>query len=127
MGIAFASNPRTGRFTFARNAAGRLYFDQSAVYPVLATLYARKGQYYWDSAGTQGTQLYTVTQDKLATGSQLTAYATDGLTQVQRAGFITSDYSVGATRLRTGSWRLDLGWTVAGTKRQREQQLVVLS
>lgn len=64
--VALTKNQK-GKFTFAWDDQGNVVFDNRAVYPVLTTLVTRKGQYYHDPEGTQGTLLYTVKQDKLTT------------------------------------------------------------
>ena len=98
-----------GKFTFTWDDTGDVIFDNRAVYPVLTTLVTRKGQYYHDAEGNQGTLLYTMKQDKLTTGSQLRSYAQDGGNQVIAEGIITS-FSAQAERIRSGSFALQLSW-----------------
>lgn len=100
-----------GKFTFAWDNQGDVIFDNRAVYPVLTTLVTRKGQYYHDAEGTQGTLLYTIKKDKLTTGSQLRSYAQDGGNQVMAEGIITS-FSAQAERIRAGSFILKLFWKI---------------
>ena len=108
MDIAFSINPSTGKLTFAKNAQGNFYLDRKAVYPVLATLFARKGRWGFDE--TLGTYFNDITKDTTATGSRLTAAATDAFDQLKAGGYITSGTVDQVTRLRPGVWLLGLRW-----------------
>ncbi len=100
-----------GKFTFTWDEFSDVVFNERAVYPVLTTLATRKGEYAWDSEGTQGTLLHTVKQDKFTTGSQLRSYAQDGGNQVIAEGSITA-FDAQPTRLGPGSWELQVSWHV---------------
>lgn len=102
-----------GKFTFAWDSKGDLVWDERAVYPVFVTVFAHKGAWRWDDDQGVGTYLHKVTQDRLSTSSQLSAYAQDGLDQVKAQGAILSG-SASAKRLRTGAWSLTLSWASAG-------------
>lgn len=104
-----------GRFTFHwRN--GNPVFDERGAYPVFSTLFLPKGSYRWDASGTQGTELATLKQDRLATTSQMQSYALDALQQAARNGRIDSaGYSAKATRLQSGRYDLELRWSAQGT------------
>lgn len=108
MDIAFEIDPSTGKLTFAKNAQGNFYLDRKAVYPVLATLFARKGKWGFDES--LGTYFNDITKDTSATGSRLTGVVRDALEQVQQAGHITSGTVDQVTRLRPGVWLLGLRW-----------------
>ena len=105
-----------GKFSFVWDKkTGSVVFDRRAAYPVLSTLHTHKGAYYWDATGRQGTQLYTVRQDRIGvTTSQLSSFGLDALKQCQAAGFLDS-YSASAERLRAGVFALSVKWTVAGS------------
>lgn len=108
MDLAFAINPSTGKLTFAKNAQGNFYLDRKAVYPVLATLFSKKGRWGWDAS--LGTYFNDITKDTTATGSRLTAVVRDAFEQVQQAGHITTGSVDQVTRLRPGVWLLGLRW-----------------
>ena len=108
MDVAFTVNPSNGKLTFAKNAQGNFYLDRKAVYPVLATLFARKGRWGFDES--LGTYFNDITKDTTATGSRLTGVVRDALEQVQQAGHITGGTVDQVTRLRPGAWLLGLRW-----------------
>lgn len=112
--ISLKRNPATGRFTF--DWSGDLKFDDLVAYSVLTTLYTRKGSYYWDSSGQQGTLIYQVRNDKFSTGSQLAAYAQDAGDQCIRDSLIQA-FSSDAQKIRTGSYLLNIHWEVGGKTR----------
>lgn len=118
------SRTQRGKFTFAWDEMGDVAFDNRAVYPVLTTLVTRKGEYYFDPDGTQGTLLHTVKQDKFTTGSQLRSYAQDGGNQVIQEGTI-SQFTPTATRLKSASWELDLSWQVKNDPKPIGEQVRV--
>lgn len=112
--IAIRKTPR-GKYTFVWDAQGNVKFDRRAAYPVFSTLYTRKGAYYWDPTGKQGTSLYTVRQDRLGvTTSQLASYGLDALKQCAAAGFLSA-FRAYAERLRAGLYDLQLRWEVDGS------------
>lgn len=101
-------NPNTGRLTFARNRSGDYYFDDRAIYPVFATLYAQKTKYLFDD--TVGTFLFKIKSDVRATGTRLVSAATDALDQVQTDGLIQSGYNASADRIANGRWAIIMRW-----------------
>jgi hypothetical protein len=117
--VALVPSPTTeGRLTFQWDASGDLVFDDSQAYSVLVTVVARKGQYRFDR--TLGTLLYTVTQDRRSTSSQLAAYAADGGAQAAGQGAsgqpLIRNFRAAPTRTRLGAWRLPLSWQVNGSE-----------
>lgn len=98
---------------------GDLQWSPYGEYPVLTTCVQKKGEYYWDETGEQGTHLLSVTKDGFATGSQLRAYAQDGLDQCKAADLIQGG-TAAAERLRPGSWICRLDWKAAGHPVRRE-------
>ena len=112
--IALKRNPATGKFTFDWDTPdGDVKWSPYAEYPVLTTLASHKGRYFWDATGQQGTLLYTVIKDGLATGSQLAGYTQDGLDQCRADGIIQSG-SATAERVRPGVWIIRPRWKVGG-------------
>lgn len=72
------------------------------------------GGYYWDTSGRFGTLLWTITQDRTATRSQLISAGQDAGKQLVDDRMITA-YSVDATRRANytiGQWVSYLGWTL---------------
>ena len=114
------STTTPGRLTFRWDAGGDLVFDDSAGYPVLMTILARRNTYRWDR--TLGTLLSTVTRSRSTTGSQLAAYARDGGAQVEAAG-LAANVTPNAQRLSSGRWRLRVSWTAAGRPRIQEMTI----
>lgn len=101
-----------GRLTWDWSGpGGDLLFDDSAAFPVLSRILARKGRYRSDRS--YGTLLGTLKKDRRATGSQLAAYVRDGGAQVEaeeKAQNVTSR----PQRITTGRWKLPISWTRAG-------------
>lgn len=106
MDVAFALD-HNGRLDFARNADGDFYFDDRAIYAVVATLCAHKGAYGWD--GKVGTYLHTITKDGAVTGTRLRSVVADAADQLVAEGTIRTMTGV-ADRLRAGAWALSLNW-----------------
>lgn len=103
-----------GRLTFAWDGpGGDLRWDSSGAYAVLTTVAARKGQYRPDRA--HGTYLHRVVQDKSTTGSELSAYASDGGKQLAADGLI-QDFRAAASRARVGRWDLTISWSTNGAQ-----------
>lgn len=121
--VALKRNPANGKFVFDRDpVTGDVKRSPWQEYAVLVTLASRKGEYFWDSTGEQGTLLYSVVKDGFATGSQLAAYAQDGIDQCKAAEVITGG-SATAERLGTGRWAVRVKWTVAGGRQAPPQSL----
>lgn len=110
MDLAF-KHGKNGKLVFATNSDGDFYLDESGVFAVFATLFARKGEYAYDA--TVGTFLYKVRRDGRLTGSRLNAAAADALDQVRKDRVISSGTST-AQRLTGGAWELRLDWNVPG-------------
>ena len=111
MDVAFVVNPENFKLTFARNSDGDFYLDTRSVYPVIATVCAAKGKWFHDAS--VGTYLSTIARDGRATGTRLTAAASDGLDQVAQDGLIRNGATVEVARLRPGAWGLTLRWTTS--------------
>lgn len=120
---AFAPSSTTaGKFTLAAGADGDFFCDDSAVYPVLACLHARKNEWRW--SGAYGTALHTVRNEKRnLTASRFVAVGTDALAQAQLGGWISPVNAGGAAAQRdpqTGRWVLSLRWlTPSGSVAQK--------
>lgn len=116
-----------GKFDFDVSTSGtnkgNPLMDSSRAHSVVQTIFARKrgrapgdkmpsGGYYWDTAGTRGTLLWTVTQDRQSTRSQLIAAAQDGLAQLVDQRLIAGFEQPEAQRLGLGlgRWFLTIQW-----------------
>lgn len=104
-----------GKLSLVWGPDGDLVFDDTGAYPVLTTVYTRKGAYFFDDTGDQGTYLHLVKQDKFSTGDQLRAYGQDAIDQCKAAGIVEGG-STSATRIRPGSWELGLSWLRGGRR-----------
>lgn len=113
MDVAMTRNS-AGKLTFAKNAAGGFYLDNTATYAVFCALFAHKGKYQY--APELGTFLHKTRKDGRLTGSKLGAACTDALEQVRQARLISAG-SATAERASTGAWALKLNWTVPGSPR----------
>ena len=115
----------TGKFDFQVASSGlnkgNPNFDATRTHAVLTTLLSWKrgrrpqsqvaeGGYYWDPSGLRGTLLWTIAQDRVATASQLVAYADDGGQQLISSKYVAS-FTSSAERLRAGAYRLRVNWT----------------
>lgn len=111
--VALKQSPTTpGRLTFDWSGpGGDLLFDDSASYPVLSTVVARKGRCRADRRF--GTRLYTILKDRRSTGDQLRAAGRDGGDQVEAAQ-IADRVTPRPERVGALQWRLNLGWLAAG-------------
>jgi len=124
--IALVRDPATGKFdAVIETTGGNLgnpKFEDTRAHAVLTTLMSHKrgqrpgdqvqgGGYYGDAQNRRGTLLWTVTQDRTATGSQLVAYAEDGGQQLIELRMISS-FAAKALNLGPAKWRLDCAWTL---------------
>lgn len=124
--IALVRDPATGKFdAVVETTGGNLgnpQFEDTRAHAVLTTLMSHKrgqrpgdqvqgGGYYGDAQNRRGTLLWTVTQDRTATGSQLVAYAEDGGQQLIELRYLRS-FQARATKLAPAKWRLDCLWTL---------------
>lgn len=116
----------TGKFDWDISTSGpnkgNPIAESSQAHAVLTTLLSQKrgtrsgsktpeGGYYGDPSGRRGTLLWTISQDKLATPSQLKLFAEDGgqqLLDLKRIGSFTAS----ATRVGPGKFRLDVAWAL---------------
>ena len=112
------STTTPGKLTFNWGPDGDLAFDDSAGYQVLMSVIAHKGMYRADRA--YGTLLHRVRRSRTTTGSQLAAYARDGLAQVEASETIATGSTARAERVRSGRWRLRISWTANGKARVQE-------
>jgi len=129
--IALQRQDSTGKFDMVLETSGgnlgNPKFEDTRAHAVLSTLMSRKrgqrpgdqtqgGGYYGDAQNRRGTLLWTVTQDRTATGSQLVAYAEDGGQQLIELRMLSS-FQAKATKLSPAKWRLDCRWMLPdGTK-----------
>lgn len=131
--LALRRQDDTGKFDWIMSTSGankgNPVFDQTRTHSVLSTLTSWKrgtrpqskqaeGGYYWDATGQRGTLLWTATQDKQATRSDLIAYAEDGGTQLVNLNYISA-FTVDATRRRAGAYTVYFTWiTPSGEQSQ---------
>ena len=106
MDLAFKTNPER-QAHLCPKPSGNFYLDDRAVYPVLATLFADKGAYLWDS--TLGTYLNTIRKDDRATSSRLVGAGQDAIEQCRQAGYIRGG-TVKGRAIRPGAWVLLPNW-----------------
>lgn len=122
--VALVRQSATGKFdlSFATSgpSRGNPLLDNTRTHAVLTTLVSWKrgtrpgsqvseGGYIWDTQNRRGTLIWTVTQDRMATPSQLKAYAEDGMQQLVDSKQIAS-FTAAATRVRPGQLRVDVSW-----------------
>ncbi len=100
---ALARNHTTGRYTFAIGPDGDVAFDERAVYPVLACLLAKKGEYRWNASF--GTEVQQIQNSTNTTASRFAAAGTEAIRQAKDDGWIT-DGSIDVDRRGAGRWVL---------------------
>lgn len=109
-------------FSTSGKNKGNPVLDSTGTHAVLSTLLSWKrgtrpgsqkqeGGYYFDPQNRRGTLIWTVTQDRMGTPSQLEAYAQDGGQQLLDQKLIGS-FSAKASRIRPGSFRLVVTWSL---------------
>lgn len=123
--VALVRREATGRydldFSSTGPSRGNPRLDDTRTHAVLTTLMSWKrgtrpgsrsaeGGYYFDPQNRRGTLLWTVSQDRMSTPSQLKAFAEDGMQQLVDAKLIAS-FTSSARRVRPGQLRLDVAWT----------------
>jgi hypothetical protein len=123
--VALLRQDDTGKFDldFSRTGKnkGNSVLDNTRTHAVLTTLISWKrgrrpqsqveeGGYYLDTTGQRGTLIWTVTQDKMATRSDLIAFADDGGTQLQNLNYLSS-FAASAERRSIANYRLNFRWT----------------
>jgi hypothetical protein len=133
--IALARVATTGKFDFDMSTSGsnkgNPKLDASRTHMVVATLFGRKrgkapgdkvesGGYYWDLSGRRGTLLWTVTQDRNSTRSQLVSAADDGLRQLVDEKQIVNFPTPDAQRigLHLGRWGVVAQWSTPSGDRK---------
>lgn len=124
--IELVKNDATGKFDAKVSTSGpnigNPVFANTRSHAVLTTLMSRKrgqrpgdqvqgGGYYGDPQTRRGTLLWTVTQDRTITGSQLVAYAEDGGRQLAEMRLI-SGFTARALKLGPAKWRIECAWTL---------------
>ena len=126
--IALQRDPLSGKYDLVFSASGpnkgNPVLDDSRTHAVLTNLLSQKrgsrmgsapqGGYYYDPTGSRGSLLWTISQDKLSTPSQLRSYGEDvGERLLNRKQIRT--YRVSASRIGSGKFRLDFAWSVPGS------------
>ena len=76
--VELVLDPRTGKFDLAV-AGGNPVFGTSRIHKVLSRLVEHRARWWADTAGQQGSELYTVKNIRRATPSELEAFARDAL------------------------------------------------
>lgn len=124
--VALQRNPANGKydvfFSTAGPSRGNWVLDNTRTHAVLTTLVSRRrgrrpgspaeeGGYYFDPQNRRGTLIWTITQDRMTTASQLRAFAEDGMQQLADRKQI-SNYQVTAQRVRPGVFRADVSWSL---------------
>ncbi len=124
--VALVRNAANGKFDLQFSASGvntgNPVLDSTRTHAVLTTLISwqrgtrpgaqqPEGGYYWDATGQRGSLLWTVAQDRLATPSQLVAYAEDAGQQLLNLAYI-SGFSASAQRRAPGKFQLSVQWTL---------------
>lgn len=124
--VALQRNATNGRYDLVLQQSGpgrgNPVLDTTRTHAVLTTLVSMKrgtrpgartpeGGYYWDTSGRRGTLLWTISQDRLATPSQLQAYAEDGGQQLVDLKFIAT-FKAAASRRAPGKFAVTATWTL---------------
>jgi len=112
--IELTKNESNGKFDIAWSTKGankgNPIFGNTRAHTVLSLMISRKGQYYWDTAGTRGSLLYTVKQDITTTRSQLISYSEQAI-QPAVDSLVIKSFSADATRVKVGTWNLTINWS----------------
>lgn len=124
--VALRRDATTGRYDLVLSSSGvnkgNPVTDSTRTHAVLTTLVSMKrgsrpgsrtpeGGYYPDTSGTRGTLIWTVSQDRLATPSQLQAYAEDGGQQLINLKYIAT-FTASASRRAPGKFAVTAVWTL---------------
>lgn len=118
-GIEMVLNGRTGKLDL-QVEAGNPVFGSSRVHKVMSRLVERKGAWWADEDGQQGSQLYSVKNIKRTTPSELEAYARAALAPLVAAREIlpplgSRDIRVEPTVDRArGRASICVGWSTPG-------------
>lgn len=122
--VALARQESTGKFDLVFSGTGpnkgNPTLDNTGAHAVLTTLLSRRrgtrpgsrsqeAGYYYDPQDRRGTLIWTITQDRAATTSQLQVYAEDGGQQLLDLRMVTS-FSAKATRVAPGRFQLVVLW-----------------
>lgn len=131
--IALKKLPGTQYFTFDWGDDGSPIFVNTEEHAVMACLRRRRGKWWADTTGTDGSRLYLVVQDNGDTASQLEAYALESLQplveakRIKGAGDLANPADPNslpalravAERLGPGNYNLDVFYQTPGGKEQR--------
>lgn len=109
----------TGKLDLIIDAAGpnqgNVRFDGNRTASLFSRIVMRKGSYYWDQAGTEGTALLSIKDDRAGTPSKLSAAVTDGCEQVKALQYLTT-YQVSVSKPRFANYQITVAWTVPGQR-----------
>lgn len=83
-------NPRTRRFTLVWPDNGDPEFSDSEVHAVLGRLFQKKGRYWADTTGREGSTLHEITEDRVGTESAIKSAAEGALAPLLEDGRLTS-------------------------------------
>ena len=117
--VEMVTDPRTKKLD-VRLAGGNPVFGQSRVHKVMSRLVEHKAAWWADTAGQQGSQLYTVKNIRRTTPSELEAFARDALAPLVTAREIlppvgSRDLRVEPTADRNlGRALIYIGWSTPG-------------
>lgn len=124
--VALVRDDATGKWDLQLSTSGpnkgNPVLDSTRMHAVLTSLVSWRrgtrtgsrtpeGGYYWDTTGKRGSLLWTVSQDRLATTSQLKAYADDAGQQLVNLKILAS-FTARATRLAPGRFVTTVSWTL---------------
>lgn len=124
--VVLVRNERNGKFDLQVSTSGpnkgNPVLDSTRTHAVLSTVTSWRrgfrpgsltpeGGYYWDTSGSRGSLIWTVSQDRLATPSQLQSYAEDAGQQLVNLRFIAS-FKARVQRRAPGRFITIVSWTL---------------
>lgn len=117
--VELVRDPRTGKFDL-RVAGGNPVFGTSRVHKVLSRLVEHRARWWADTAGQQGSELYTVKNIRRTTLSELEAFARDALAPLVAAREIAPPRGQRQLRIEAtidralGRAWIEIGWSTPG-------------
>ncbi len=117
--IELIKNEVNGKFDIAWSTSGvnkgNPIFGNTRSHTVFSLLRSNRGQYYWDTTGNRGSQLYQVTQDNSTSRSKLISYSDQAMQPIVDDNTILS-FDADATRVKAGSYSVTANWSTTTSK-----------
>jgi phage gp46-like protein len=116
--VALVRDANTGGHNFAWDDSGDVVFDDTQQHAVMSCLVEERAQWWADTDGTHGSQLYTLRTLTRRTPSLAEAYANEGVQTLLDQQLISRFSALAQSSLRSQRFIVEVDWSVPGSKPQ---------